>query len=219
ARAVTARARTWLIAGGVALVTAAVFLPSLENGFVDLDDEYNLLENSMYRGFAPAQLRWMFTSFHLGPWQPLSWLSLAADHAFWGLDPHGYHLTNLVLHAASAALLFVLARRLLLRAGLSDVAAEGGAALGALLWALHPLRVESVAWATERRDVLSGFSFLLALLAYTLPPERAGRLPAALAAAALALLAKASTMVLPVVLVALDVYPLRRLGGTAGWTT
>jgi Flp pilus assembly protein TadD len=203
----------------VALLTAAVFLPAVQNGFVDLDDEYNFLENTMYRGFAPAQLRWMFTTFHLGPWQPLSWLSLAVDHALWGLNPVGYHLTNLVLHAASAALLFVLARRLLLRAGLSEVAGDGGAAVGALLWAIHPLRVESVAWVTERRDVLSGFFFLLALLAYTLPPERPGRLAAALAAAALALLAKASTMVLPVVLVALDVYPLRRLGGATGWAT
>ena len=215
----TARARTGLIAGAVALLTAAVFLPAVGNGFVDLDDEYNFLENTMYRGFAPAQLRWMFTTFHLGPWQPLSWLSLAADHSLWGLDPRGYHLTNLVLHAASAALLFVLARRLLRYAGLSDLAGESGAVIGALLWAIHPLRVESVAWVTERRDVLSGFFFLLALLAYTLPPERAGRLPAALTAAALALLAKASTMVLPVVLVALDVYPLRRLGGAVGWTT
>src|SRR5262249_23721959 len=146
-------------------------------------------------------------------------LSLAVDHTLWGLDPVGYHLTNLVLHAASAALLFVLARRLLLRAGLSEVARDAGAAVGALLWAIHPLRVESVAWVTERRDVLSGFFFLLALLAYTLPPERPGRLAAALAATALALLAKASTMVLPVVLVALDVYPLRRLGGATGWTT
>jgi tetratricopeptide (TPR) repeat protein len=219
ARAVTTRARTWLIAGAVALLTAVVFLPTVENGFVDLDDEYNFLENTMYRGFAPPQLRWMFTTFHLGPWQPLSWLSLAADHALWGLDPRGYHLTNLVLHAASAALLFVLARRLLRYAGLSEVAGASGAAFGALLWAIHPLRVESVAWVTERRDVLSGVFFLLGLLAYTLPPERPGRLPAALAASALALLAKASTMVLPVVLVALDMYPLRRLGGTVGWTT
>src|SRR5262249_57510184 len=203
--AMTARARTSLIACGVALLTAAVFLPAVENGFIDLDDEYNFLENTLYRGFAPAQLHWMFTTFHLGPWQPLSWLSLAVDHALWGLNPAGYHLTNLVLHAASAALLFVLTRRLLLRAGLSEVAGDGGAAVGALLWAIHPLRVESVAWITERRDVLSGFFFLLALLVYTLPPERPGRLAAALAAAALALLAKASTMVLPVVLVALDV--------------
>jgi len=217
ADAVKGRARTWLVAGAVALVTAAVFLPALRNGFVDLDDQDNFLDNPMYRGFAPAQLRWMLTTFHLGPWQPLSWLSLAADHALWGLDPLGYHLTNLVLHAASAALLFLLARRLLLHAGLPGAAADTGAAVGALLWAIHPLRVESVAWVTERRDVLSGVFFLLALLAYTLPPERPGRLPAALAASALALLAKASTMVLPAVLVALDVYPLRRLGGRAGW--
>src|SRR5262249_35014246 len=142
--AMTARARTSLIACGVALLTAAVFLPAVENGFIDLDDEYNFLENTLYRGFAPAQLHWMFHTFHLGPWQPLSWLSLAVDHALWGLNPAGYHLTNLVLHAASAALLFVLARRLLLRAGLSEVAAESGAAVGALLWAIHPLRVESV---------------------------------------------------------------------------
>src|SRR5262245_59306053 len=89
------------VAGLVALLTLVVFAPVVQNGFVDLDDEDNLVNNPAFRGFAPARLWWMLTTTHLGPWQPLSWLSFAVDHALWGLEPTGYHLTNLLLHAAN----------------------------------------------------------------------------------------------------------------------
>ncbi|HLY37245.1 MAG TPA: tetratricopeptide repeat protein, partial [Candidatus Binatia bacterium] len=165
------------------------------------------------RALGPAELHWMLTTFQLGHWQPLSWLTLALDYRVWGLDASGYHLTSLLLHVLNAVLLFALARRLLDRAGLDERRALAGAALGALLWSVHPLRVESVAWVTERRDVLATFFTLVALLAYT-----RGSIPATLAAAVFAVLAKASAMVIPVFLVILDVYPLRRLGGARGWT-
>ena len=200
----------------VAAITLLVFLPTLRNDFVNFDDRANLIDNPRFRGFGLAELRWMVTTFHLGHWQPLSWLSFAVDYRLWGLDPRGYHLTNLLLHATAAGLAFVLAERLLALAGLERGERRGGAAIAALLWAIHPLRVESVAWATERRDVLCGVFTLLALLAYLAPAERRARLPAVLLAMTLAAMAKASAMVLPALFFVLDVYPLRRLGGSAG---
>src|SRR5207248_802455 len=173
----------------------------------------NVVANPWIRAVGPAELRWMLTTFHLGHWQPLSWVTLALDYRVWALDASGYHLTSLVLHVLNAVLLFALARRLLRRAGLDEGRALAGAALGALLWSVHPLRVESVAWVTERRDVLAAFFTLVALLAYT-----HGNMSGALAAAVLAVLAKASAMVIPAFLLVLDVYPLRRLGGARGWT-
>lgn len=209
-----------LLALGVAALAILVFLPSLGNDFVDWDDEANLTANPHYRGLGWAQLRWMFTSAHmLGHWIPLTWLSFAIDYVLWGMEPVGYHLTNMVLHAANAALLTLVALRLLRLAmpGLRETHARLGAAAGALFWAVHPLRVESVAWATERRDVLSGLFFLLSVLAYlrmaAAPVERRRRwLGASLAAFAAALMSKPIVMTLPLVLLVLDFYPLRRLG-------
>ena len=86
----------------VALLAFAAFLPALENGFVNWDDDKNFLENPHYRGLGWTQLRWMFTTFHEGHYQPLSWLTLGVDYVVWGMDPFGYHLTNLFLHAANA---------------------------------------------------------------------------------------------------------------------
>ncbi len=197
----------------------ATFAPSLQNGFVDLDDQSNIVDNPWIRGLGVAELRWMLTTFHLGHWQPLSWVSLAIDHRLWGLDASGYHLTSLLLHMANAMLVFALARTLLERAGGDDAHATPGALLAALIWALHPLRVESVAWATERRDVLSTCAILAALVVYVRDPERRSTTWIALGAMLAGVLAKASGMVVPALLVILDVYPLQRLGGRVGWTT
>lgn len=208
------------IALAVFLVSCAVFAPALRNGFVDWDDEQNFLQNPHYRGLGPRQLLWMLTTFHSALYQPLTWLSLGLDHALWGMDPAGYHLTSVLLHAVAAALFFLLCRRLL-RLGAapsSESAADWAAAAAALLFALHPLRVESVVWISERRDVLSGALYLATLLAYLrshdaeAPPERRlrdGRL--ALAAFAASLLSKGIGVSLPFALLVLDVYPLRRL--------
>ena len=201
----------------MAAVTALAFLPILQNGFVDFDDAEGLVVNTWIRGLGPANLRWMLTTFHLGHWQPLAWLSFALDYRLWGLDARGFHLSGLLLHAANAGLLAVLAERLLACADVPAGRRLAGAVTAALLWSVHPLRVESVAWATERRDVLSGFFFLATLLAYVPGPGRPPRIGWALAGTALTLASKASGMVLPALLVLLDVYPLRRVGGAVGW--
>jgi len=202
----------------VALVLLA-FTPVLRNDFVGWDDDQNLLLNTHYRGLKPANLRWMFTSFLLGHYQPLSWISFGLDYLLWGMNPTGYHLTNLLLHAANTLLVYLLAQKLLLLALTHPVPAaarSSGAALAAALFALHPLRVESVAWVTQRRDVLGSFFYLLAVLAY-LRAQGEGRrgrwLAAGLGAMFLSLLSKATAVTLPAVLLVLDAHPLRRLAG------
>jgi len=178
------------------------------------------VNNTGYRGLGWAQVRWAFTSAVMGHWIPVTWLTFSLDHAVWGMDAFGYHLTNLVLHAANAVLFYLLAARLLRLA--LPVAGDGairlGALVAALFFAVHPLRVESVAWITERRDVLSGFFYLLTVLAYlkSCAGEGAARrrwLAASLGAYALGLLSKSLIMSLPLVLLVLDVYPLRRARG------
>lgn len=203
----------------VFVVTFACFQPALSGQFVNWDDERLLVKNPDYRGFSGRHLAWMFTTFHMGHYHPLTWLSFALDHALWGMNPGGYHLTNLLLHAANAVLFYLLILALV-RAARGEVpdGAAGrvrlGAAFGALLFSVHPLRVESVAWVTERRDVLSGLFLLLTLLAYL----RAARAESdrwkwhavAWGCLLLSLLSKAWGMTLPVVLLAIDAYPMRR---------
>ena len=203
----------------LALVTVVVFAPVLRAGFLDWDDPINFLENPYYRGLGWPQLRWMLTASVMGHWIPVTWLTLGADFAVWGMNPFGYHLTNLLLHAVSAALFYLVARRLLGLAmpAASPSAVSLGAAVAALYFAVHPLRVESVAWITERRDLTSGLFFLLTILAYLKTHERppavaTGWRWVSLASAALALASKSIVMGLPLVLLILDVYPLGRLG-------
>src|SRR6266480_5783158 len=211
----------------IAVVTFAAFLPTLQNQFVNWDDPYNFLHNPHYRGLGWSQLRWMWTAaFYMGHWIPLTWMTLGLDYLLWGMNPFGYHLTSLVLHAANAIVFYFVAFRILGLA-LPDPSDRGRAGLAlaagfaALLFALHPLRVESVAWATERRDVLSGLFYLLTILVYLRACERAERgrgwYWGAIGLFACALLSKSMAVSLPVVLLILDVYPLRRLGGAVGW--
>jgi tetratricopeptide (TPR) repeat protein len=218
--------------------TIVAFLPALQAGFVNWDDRSNFLDNPAYRGLGLTQLAWMFTTFHMGPYQPLAWMTLGLDHLLWGMDARGYHLTSLLLHAATALGFYLVSLRLLGLALGGRVGARDlriGAAAAALLFAIHPLRAESVAWVTERRDVLSGLFYVLTVLAWLRwaapapgePPAGQAAEPAgcrqtrwywaAVGLYAAALASKATTVTLLPVLVILDVYPLRRLGGTAGW--
>ncbi len=214
---------SWLIPLIVVLVTTAAFLPALQNGFVNWDDYENYVTNPYYRGLGWIQLRWMFTTFFFGHYQPLSWMTLALDYLLWGLNPFGFHLTNLILHAINALLFYFVAVRLL---SLSNPAPPApairiAAGCSALFFAIHPLRVESVAWASERRDVQAGLFFFLTLLCYLKAVTGAKRnssrwLGLALVVYTLSLLSKAVGMTLPVVLLLLDFYPLTRLSGGPG---
>ncbi len=183
----------------IVVVTCAAFAAVTGNDFVEWGDRRELLDNVHYRGFGWANLSWMFTTIHQGHYQPLTWLSFAADYAIWGMRPAGYHATSLVLHSVCAVLVYLIILRLL------GPEALVAALLGAMLFALHPLRVEAVAWATERRGPLSSALALASVLAYL---YRARWLSVALFG--LALLAKEFVFTLPLVLIILDVYPLRR---------
>ncbi|MFI5362594.1 MAG: tetratricopeptide repeat protein [Elusimicrobiota bacterium] len=212
--------RAVLLPSGIAAAALLPFLPALRNGFVNWDDAHNFLDNSSFRGLGWTQVKWMFTSsIRMGHYMPLTWLTLGADYGLWGLNPAGYHLTNLLLHAANAVAFFFVGARLLAAALRLDRGAPElrlAAALSALLFAVHPLRVESVVWATERRDVLSGLFFLLTILGVLRlgrEPATPRRLAAPLGFYALSLCAKSVGVTLPLALLVLDVYPLRRLPG------
>ncbi len=187
----------------VVLATAIAYAPVLQNGFVDFDDQTNLVENPYFRGFSAETLRWMLTNLD-GHYLPLTWLSFAFDYSLWGMNPAGYHLTSLLLHLANTVVFAGVSTRLYrlafgIRAGEEPRALVVAAAMSAALFALHPLRVESVAWATERRDVLSGLFILLTVRAYldAHTGDRQGVAWKALGLYLLSLLAKPVGMSLP----------------------
>lgn len=192
------RASRWAPVPLVAAAALAVFAPILSNGFVSYEDHFYILDNPLIGGLDPAHLRAMLTAVRGGLWQPLSWLSLAVDRSLWGLEASGFHLTSLVLHAGTSVLFYLVCLRLL-------DGRRTAALLAALFFAVHPLRVESVAWASERKGLLSGFLFMAAVLAHL-----SGRGRTALAAFAASLAAKASALALPPVLAVLDAWSTRR---------
>lgn len=205
----------------IAAATFLVFLPALRGEFVNWDDDKNFLYNSGFRGLGWAQIKWMWTTTLSGHFIPLTWMTLGLNYVLGGMNPWGYHLGNILVHSANAVAVYFVGRRLLAAAGVPPGGPLlWGAALAALVFSLHPLRVESVAWITERRDVLCAFFFLLTILAYLrsldpAAPRRGWRL-ASLAAFVAALLSKAQAVPLPAALLIADAYPLRR-ADALGW--
>jgi tetratricopeptide (TPR) repeat protein len=204
----------------VAAVTVIAFWSCVRNGFINADDPEFIIRP--FRGLGFSDIRGIFTHFYFSNYVPLSLLSFSADFAIWGMNPAGYHLTNVLLHAANAGIFYLLCLELLSFDGESGDD-RWAAAAAALFFALHPLRVQSVAWISERRDVLCGFFFLLSLLSW-LRSFRPGRLRGANGKALavgsffLALLAKAAAIPLVLVLILLDEWPLRRsLGSRDVW--
>jgi tetratricopeptide (TPR) repeat protein len=152
------RRAAWIVLGLV-VATAIAYEPVRGNGFISFDDGVYLTENPHVReGLTADAAAWAFQAGYAGNWHPLTWLSHMADVSLWGLDPVPHHVTNVLLHAASAVVLFLLLRLLTRR--------EWPSAFVAAVFALHPLHVESVAWAAERKDVLCTLLGLLALRAW-----------------------------------------------------
>ncbi len=196
-------------AAGLVALVALLYAPALDFDFVGLDDPFHVTGNPGVRaGLGAEGLRAAFRA-QAGYWIPLTWLSHALDVELYGLDAGGHHATNVLLHALNAVLLFAFLRR---------ATGDAPAALGvAALFAAHPLRVESVAWIAERKDVLSGACFWLALLAWDRYRRRASRaaLAAATAAWIASLAAKPMAVTLPLLLCALDFWPYRRIASAA----
>ena len=195
------------MAAVLVLLVLAVFWPSVRYGFVRFDDPLFVSNNEhVITGLSASNVRWAFTSVHQQWWLPILWISYMLDAEFQGPAPAGFHRTNILLHAANAALLFWVL------AGLTG--SRWRSWFVAALFALHPLRVESVAWITERKDVLSGLFFLLALLAYLHHVRRPSGVcrGAVFAAFLVGLMSKATVIALPILLLLLDYWPLRRAG-------
>jgi len=218
----TPRKNASLSAALIGLITIATFVPVLQNSFVNWD-ENPLVGNSGYQGFGWAQIKWMLAAFHFGQYQPLAWASLAFDEMLWWADPFGYHLTNLFLHVVNALLLYCLSLELL---SYLDIGARlpkrqwlSVAAVGAaLVFAIHPLRAEMIAWASARGELVAATFFLVSVLGYVKAHLSSGAHDnskrwtiISIGAYFLSLLASPIGLWLPLILLTLDIYPLRRL--------
>jgi tetratricopeptide (TPR) repeat protein len=188
----------------VFFLTCLALAPALTNGWVDFDDTVFVLKNARLYSLSLENLKWMFGAVHGGHYHPLTWLSFAVNIILFGNGPSGFHAVDLLLHAANAALVFLIARRWL--------KSEAAAAAAALFFGLHPLRVESVAWAIERRDTLSGFFYLATILLHlkAIDEPRKNWRPLSWLCFSLSLLAKGAGITLPLALVLMDFFPLKR---------
>ncbi len=204
------KARRAALAAGLAALVAIAFAGALRNEFVAFDDDFYVTGNPLVLGGLTREgVGQAFTTFHAGNWHPLTWLSHMTDVELFGVDPIAHHAVNVALHGLNAVLVFLVLSTLTGTTWL--------AAFAAALWAVHPLRVESVAWVAERKDLLSASFGLLALLCWiqwTRGQAAVARL-GALACFALALMAKPMLVTLPFLLLLLDCWPLERLRARA----
>lgn len=190
----------------LALGTTALYWPIISHPFIIFDDEEYVTANAhVTSGLSWENFRWAFEGAHAANWHPLTWLSHQLDCTLFGLNAGGHHLVNLLFHVANTLLLFVFLR--------GATGAVWRSALVAALFAWHPLHVESVAWASERKDVLSTFFWLLTLMAYVRYARNRNWFvySAALIFFALGLMSKPMVVTLPFVLLLLDFWPLRRI--------
>lgn len=201
--------REALTAAALAVLALAAYAPIGfdKYEFLNADDDEYVTENPQVKaGLTGPSLWWALTKFHSHNWHPLTWMSLQLDWQFYGSNASGFHVTNVLLHAANTALLFLALRSL--------TGATGRSAIVAALFAVHPLHVESVAWVSERKDVLSTLFWMLTLWAYSAYVSRPGwgRYLLTLIFFALGLTAKPMLVTLPCVLLLLDFWPLCRFG-------
>ena len=200
--------RTLVLCLLLAVVVLLFYNPVTHNGFLNYDDQDYITTNPHVRaGLTWATVKWAFTTYDKANWHPLTWLSHALDCQVFGLNPAGPHYVNVLLHAADAVLLFLLLQ--------SATGFSWRSLMVAALFALHPINVESVAWAAERKNVLSTLFFLLALYAYGWYARRprVGRYSAVFLSFALSLLCKPQVITFPLLLLLWDYWPLGRVGG------
>jgi hypothetical protein len=201
------RAFPFVLAALVVLCALAVYAPVADYPFVAIDDFEYVVENPQVRGgLTPEGARWAFSTFYMANWHPLTWLSHMLDVSLFGMHAGRHHLVNVAFHLANTILLFVFFRAM--------TGQTGRSAFVTVLFALHPLHVESVAWVAERKDVLSTFFLLLTLLAYhryALRPTLSRYLAVSLLLS-LGLLAKPMLVTVPFLLLLLDWWPLGRFG-------
>jgi tetratricopeptide (TPR) repeat protein len=201
-----ATGRTLAICVGLVALIWIVFGQTIRAGFINYDDNTYVYENPIVAaGLHIKGVVWAFSAFHATNWHPLTWISHMLDCQVFGLRPAGHHFTNVLLHTFTAVLLFLVWRQM--------TGAVWPSALVAALFAIHPLRVESVAWISERKDVLSGLFFVATLGAYTRYASRrsVGRYAWVILLCALGLMSKPMLVSLPMILLLVDYWPLGRL--------
>jgi len=195
-----------IICAAIVIATAAVYVQVWNHELIAFDD-YNYLKDNhrIAQGLSFSVIKWAFTSFHASNWHPLTWVSHALDVSLFGANYGMHHVVSLLLHLANTTLLFVLLNRL--------TGSSWRSGFVAALFALHPLHVESVAWAAERKDVLSALFWMLTCLAYVSYVKHGGRgrYAAAVVFYALGLMAKPMLVSLPLVLLMLDIWPIDRV--------
>ena len=216
----SSRLRFNLAVASAFVLPFVTFSPVLEAEFVNWDDEINYVENTEYQGLTPDHLRWMFTTNFLGHYQPLTWLTYGIDHSI-GARPDGspaaprWHLTSLLWHAASSVVLFLLLIEFFRHVRPGSDPPVLAALIGCLFFSLHPLRTEPVAWQSARGFVICGVFYLLTIYAWLRSLRSERRRIAWIAVASLccllAWLAREWAVTLPAVLLAIDIYPLKRL--------
>ncbi len=191
----------------LALLTFAVYSPVLKNDFVNYDDPLYVTENTFVnKGISLEGIKWALTRSHQANWHPLTWMSHMVDCEIFGMEPHGHHLTNLIIHIINVLLLFVLLNYM--------TGSAWPSAFVSVLFAIHPLHVESVAWISERKDVLSAFFFMLTLLCYAwyVNKKSVFRYFTVIVFYILGLMSKPMLVTVPFVLLLLDYWPLERFG-------
>ena len=194
------------------ILVFAAFSHVTNNDFVAYDDDVYVTENPhVQQGLSADGVKWAFTTFRASNWHPITWLSLMADAQLYKLNPSGYHLTNLIIHLINTLLLF------LLLAKLTNSVWKG--CFAAALFAIHPLHVESVAWISERKDVLSTFFWFAALWTYSdyVKTRSLSRYIFTLVLFALGLMSKPMLVTLPITLLILDWWPLNRVRTAGDW--
>src|SRR5438309_2791557 len=199
-----------LIRFGLAVMTFGIYAQVIGHEFITLDDGWYIKDNSMVNcGVTLAGLAWAFTTFHEGNWHPLTWIAHMIDSQLFGMNAGGHLLVNALIHLANTLLVFWFLSR--------TTHARWSSALVAALFALHPLHVESVAWAAERKDTLSTFFGLLSLIAYVRYAEASSvrRYAWTFITLALGLMAKPMLVTWPFVMLLLDYWPLRRFDITS----
>jgi len=207
----SAAKRTFVLCLLVAAASLAIYAPVTRNNFVNFDDDTYIVFNPHVRsGLNWQTVKWSFTTFEQANWHPLTWLSHAMDCSIFGLNPLGHHMVGVLLHAACAVILFLLLE--------SATGFTWRSLVVAMLFALHPVNVESVAWAAERKNVLSMLFFLVALYAYGWYARQPGmqRYGVVFVLYGLALMSKPQVIMFPLLLLLWDYWPLRRFGSRSG---
>lgn len=217
--------RAIITASFAALITLSLYLRVVGYEFVNFDDYQTIVNNPAIKILDGEFIREAFQTFYMGAWTPLVWLSYAVDYYFWGLNPAGYHLTNILLHALNAALIVLIADAVLKGMGVRDDAKKGLIypailLLAGLFWSIHPMRVESVAWLSERKDVLNGIFSLSSIYFYLCYVAELDPLSSKKSALwmyllcttffILSLMAKPVSVVIPAMLLVMDWFPLNR---------